>query len=339
MKRHPNLSLREPEGLTKSRAVITEEYIRKWFRDLQAFLKETGNEDIFNDPRRVLNGDETSFQMCPKTGKVLAPKGWKNIYEIKKGSEKETITVLLVFSASGDTIYPMVVFPYVRPPAAVVASMPDEWFLGKSESGWMQMEVFYEYIVNGVDNWLKQNEVPKPVILFVDGHKSHMSLELSQWCDENGIVLYALPPNMTHIMQPADVSVFKPLKSQWKKTVKEWQSKPENLNNILTKTTFCPLLAECLKMSSLSNSIVNGFKRCGLFPLNPNAVDFSKCIQNKLEESQEQREKLEISLQELQATKKVLNNFKEQLSLEDIDSKKIIDTLEKLYHKLIMTIC
>ncbi|KAJ8966409.1 hypothetical protein NQ314_003539 [Rhamnusium bicolor] len=113
--------------------------------------------------------------------------------------------------------------------------------------------------------------------------KTHLSLQLSRWCDENGIILYALPPNTTQIMQPADVIVFKHLKSEWKKTVLEWQAKPENINCILTKSTFCPLLVEVLNMLSLSKSIINGFKRCGLYPLDPNVVDYSKCIQNKLE--------------------------------------------------------
>lgn len=104
LKRHPDLTLREPEGLTRSRAIITEEYIRKWFKELIEYVAEHNLEEVFNDPRRVLNGDETSFAMCPKTGKVLAPKGWKNIYELKKASEKETITVLLVFSVPGQCV-------------------------------------------------------------------------------------------------------------------------------------------------------------------------------------------------------------------------------------------
>lgn len=139
---------------------------------------------------------------------------------LKKASEKEAITVLLVFSAAGMTMHPMLVIPYIRPPASVVKSMTDLWFLGRSDSGWMKSEVFYEYIANGGNTWLVDNKVPKPVILFVGGHKSHLSLQLSQWCDDNVIILYALPPNTTHIMQPADVSVFKPLKTQWKNSQK-----------------------------------------------------------------------------------------------------------------------
>ena len=61
-----------------------------------------------------------------------------------------------------------------------------------------------------------------------------MTLELSTFCEENSIILYALPPSTTHIMQPADVSVFKPLKTEWKKTVKEWQLNPEDNNKVVS---------------------------------------------------------------------------------------------------------
>lgn len=44
-----------------------------------------------------------------------------------------------------------------------------------------------------------------------------MTMPLSEYCQRNGIIVYALPPNSTPIMQPADVSVFKPLKAEWKK--------------------------------------------------------------------------------------------------------------------------
>lgn len=97
LRRHPNLALREPEGLTKSRAIITEEYIKKWFRDLQSYLNETGQADVLEDPRRILNGDETSFAICPKTGKVLAPKGpsaissaaYRNFLEDKENTQRK----------------------------------------------------------------------------------------------------------------------------------------------------------------------------------------------------------------------------------------------------------
>ncbi|KAG5890112.1 hypothetical protein JTB14_005243 [Gonioctena quinquepunctata] len=81
------------------------------------------------NPARVFNGDESEFSICPKSGKVLAPKGWKNLYTIKLGQEKDNITTLVVFSADGEVAPPLVVFPYVRPPKAVVENMPPKWVL------------------------------------------------------------------------------------------------------------------------------------------------------------------------------------------------------------------
>lgn len=83
-------------------------------------------------------------------------------------------------------------------------------------------------------------------MLFIDGHKSHLNMQTRKFCDENGIILYTLPPNTSHIMQPADVSVFKPFKANWKSTVREWHYKSENINKCLIKVTFALLLAETI---------------------------------------------------------------------------------------------
>ena len=267
-RRYKTLALREAEGLSKARGIITKESILKWFRELKIYLEQCNASNILEDSSRIFNDDDTSFVMCPKSGKVLAPKGYKNVYEIKKGSEKKTITVLLVFSADGKTLTPMVVFPFIRPNKAIIDSVPSGWFIGRSESGWMRSETFFEYIANGLNKWVTDNKIKRPILLLVDGHKSHLSIELSQFCDDNEIILYALPPNTTHIMQPADVSVFKPLKTYWKKTIRAWQAKPQNVNCVLTKSTFCPLLKEVFDDESLPETIKNGLKN----------VDYSRLI-------------------------------------------------------------
>ena len=49
-------------------------------------------EEIMADPRRVINTDKTNFSLCLKTGKVLGHKGWRNVYDLKRGNEKDTLT-------------------------------------------------------------------------------------------------------------------------------------------------------------------------------------------------------------------------------------------------------
>ncbi|KAI8127236.1 Tigger transposable element-derived protein 1 [Lucilia cuprina] len=327
LKRHPSLSLREAEGISKGRAVITEEYIKKWFNELKTFLTEQNALDVLDDPSRIFNGDETSFSLCPKPEKSWPQKDT----EMCTGNEKETITVLLVFSANGQTVVPMVVFPYVRPPKDVVNSLPKNWFLGKSETGWMISEAFFEYIANGVHSWLNEHKVQRLVLLFVDGHKSHMTLELSKFCEENGIILYAHPPNTTHIMQTADVSVFKPLRTEWKKTVREWQLKPANNNKVVSKSTFCPLLDMVLSKMDLANTIKNGFRKCGLYPLNPENVDYTKCVQNHSEAlAIEHETNKEIKETEFDIAIDIINKIAPKLRERGIDSDIVVEEICEL---------
>ncbi|KAL0830073.1 hypothetical protein ABMA28_003530 [Loxostege sticticalis] len=301
LKRNPELSERTPENISKGRAAVTEEGIRKWFAELQQHLQDINATDILTNPDRIFNGDET-----------------KDVYKIIQGKEKEAVTVLLFISASGKTLPPCVVFPYVRPPKDVINSMPKGWLLGKSETGWMKADIFYDYIVKGLNKWVEERNVPKPVLVFVDGHKSHLTLRLSEYCNENGIILYALPPNATHLIQPANVSVFKPLKSEWKNTVHEWGTRPENVNNVLIKSTFCPLL-----------------KKCGLYPCDPNALDYSKCVQNNLEKHLSNAAKNvrspgnKIKNRHINTAIKVINQLTNELENAEVDAKVVIDVLNK----------
>ncbi|KAJ8966802.1 hypothetical protein NQ314_003298 [Rhamnusium bicolor] len=236
LRRHPKLVLKNGETLEKYRAQLTQEYIRSWFLDLKTFLTESKALDILDNPSRMLNEDETGFRLCPKTGRVLGLKG-HNLYVVKTGNGKENLTVLSTFTADGRLCPPVVIFPYVKPPRTIVDSVPSHWILGKSDTGWMRSEVFYEFVANGLNNWLEKEDIQKPVLFLVDGHKSHMSLELSKFCSNNGIISYALPPNATHLLQPADVAVFKPLKEYWRQEVREWQA--DNFNKVVTKSEFC----------------------------------------------------------------------------------------------------
>lgn len=132
------------------------------------------------------------------------------------------------------------------------------------------------------DAWLTKEEIQRPVLFLVDGNRSHMSLELSKFCDQNEIILYALPPNATHLLQPADVAVFKPLKEYWRQEVREWQT--ENENKVVTKADFCPIFHKVLQHPNMCTNMKNGFKACGLYPFNPGTVNYKKCVPNILEE-------------------------------------------------------
>ncbi|KAI4455465.1 hypothetical protein MML48_9g00002322 [Holotrichia oblita] len=182
LKRNPEISRSEAESVNKARAIVTKEFIQKWFTDLKQYLEEQKMMDIFEDPNRIFNGDESGFALCPKSGKVLGPRGFKNMYTVKLSNDKEIITVLIFFNANGSIAPPLAIFPYIRPPRSLINNLPNNWIVGKSEKGWMTSDVFYEYIANDFHTWVLENQIKKPLLIFVDGHKSHMTLSLSKCC-------------------------------------------------------------------------------------------------------------------------------------------------------------
>lgn len=189
---------------------------------------------------------------------------------------KESITVLFTFSAAGDVCCPFIVYPYQRLPEKICESIPEGWGIGKSDNGWMTTEVFYEFIANVFHPYLVSKSVEFPVILYVDGHKTHLNYHLSQLCTHLQIELIALYPNATRIIQPADVSAFRPLKMGWRKYLKKWQL--SNQNKGITKLNFAPILYEVVTASLRPDILINGFRTCGLCPFNPDSINYSKCL-------------------------------------------------------------
>jgi hypothetical protein len=245
LRRHQELTERQPEAVTLASANVSEADIRSWFQQIETYLK---GEDIFpilDDPTRVFNSDETNFQLCPKTKKVIAPRGTRNVYEVDRGQAKSTLTVLFTFAASGTITAPMIIYPYKRLPSEISMSVPKSWGIGISWNGWMKSELFYEYIANIFYKDLFERNTKFPVILFVDGHSTHLTYKVSELCKQLKIILIALYPNTTRILQPADVSAFKPMKSFWKKGVLDWRR--DNPSGALTKEHVASILQRVLK--------------------------------------------------------------------------------------------
>lgn len=275
LQRHPEIVNRTPESVSSASGNVSEENIRKWFDTIESYLNSKDFFEILQDPTRILNGDETGFQLCPKQKTVLAPKGCKNVYQIDSGQAKSSLTVMFTFSASGVTTPPMIIYPLKRMSSKIQKTVPNEYGIGLSDNGWMKAELFFEYISNILYPFLIKTNVTFPVILFVDGHKTHLTYQLSCLCTSLNIILIALYPNATRILQPADVSAFRPIKSGWKNALQKWR-RDHPLEQI-TKENFAPILDTIVKDIKPEN-IINGFRACGLFPWNKDAIDYSKCL-------------------------------------------------------------
>ena len=125
-----------------------------------------------------------------------------------------------------------------------------EWKFSISDSGYSNCDVMLE-VVEDLDNYVIEKQIPKPVILFMDGFKGHYGIEINEECDKQGIQLWLLRAHMSHIIQPADVVMFNAVKRRAKMKAHEWQGKhpSETLNRytFIEEAVYSATEAACSK--------------------------------------------------------------------------------------------
>lgn len=157
IKRHQEIAVRHAESIKTARSLVTETAFRKWHANLKEYLVAEGAADILEDPERFTNTHESGFQSCPSSGLVLVPRRFNSFYENKE-QEKECVTVLGTFAASGSILPPLIIYPYERIPSEIARQVSDEWCVGKSDKGWMTSIFFYGYIENTLVPYLKKKK-------------------------------------------------------------------------------------------------------------------------------------------------------------------------------------
>ena len=104
------------------------------------------------------------------------------------------------------------------------------------EKGWTDQELFSFWMTQLL---VKFTPPAHPVLLLIDGHSSHYEPDTIK---EAGIMMLCLPPHSTHVVQPLDVSFFRPLKVYWYEACHKFvQSNP---GRAVTKYIFSPLFSQ-----------------------------------------------------------------------------------------------
>ena len=107
----------------------------------------------------------------------------------------------------------------------------------------------------------------RPVLLVIDNHRSHLAPDVVEVARSNGIILFALPPYCTGSLQPLDVHFFSMMKSDMKSACVEAQMCRENL--CVKEEVIPALLANILSRPKFVGFARDAFRRCGIFPFDP----------------------------------------------------------------------
>lgn len=260
-KRNPVLTKRFSENTKRCRAELTQETINQYFDELE--------KTLHNVPlHKILNYDETNI--CDDPGKQLVyiKRGSKHARRILDSSKSST-SVMFTICANGVMLPPYVVFKSKNLYPEWLEGGPPGTHFNRSKSGWFDHDIFEDWFEKIALPYLrKQNGVK---VLIGDNLSSHASYKIIRLCSEHNIKFVFLPPNSTHIAQPLDVSVFRPLKNKWKQLLTDWKMKNRG---VISKPDFTKLLKKLMinLEPTLEHNIKAGFASSGIVPLNRERV-------------------------------------------------------------------
>jgi len=258
--RHPEVSLRTAEKLTKQRAVQDNAAVYSHYYDL---LEKHMAEKMYQR-KNIYNADETMWK--PKQPRVLAKKGTGTVYSIVDDPWQH-VSFLFAVSADGDKMPPLIIM--------TGKNVMEKWttcqeiagtIYTASENGWITRAIytqwFIEFFVPHVNSrrGTRADGTLEPVLYIFDGHDSHLSLEIALLAEAHGIDLLQMPAHTSHRLQMLDKTCYGPFHVQIGKALNAYRGL--HPRERITRDKVAELIKPGYDKGLSSKNIVSGFDIC-----------------------------------------------------------------------------
>ena len=259
MKRHPNLALKVPEGMSIARAMAFNRVnVENFFNAYTEALSQ------YNfSPDRIYNMDESSLSTVMKLCRVVCEKGRPVASQIP-GERGKHMTFVGFVNAAGHYIPPVFIVARRRMNAEFLRGTIDGSTVLVQQKGWMTHEVFKETLQHFHEK--TRCSVDDKVLLIMDNAECHMTIHAVEYAIQHGIVIVTLPPHTTARLQPLDVSIFGPFKNALKSIEDSFKLAKPNVP--ITEFMLPQMASQAWIRACTPSNVLSGFSATGIWPLN-----------------------------------------------------------------------
>lgn len=134
-----------------------------------------------------------------------------------------------------------------------------------SHNGWTNESIYIKWLRHFID--YSKPTAEQLVLLIIDNHNSHCTLEAWEVAKANHVVMLSFPPHSSYRLQPLDVIFFGPFKKAYNKEC-DMYMKSRNMVKITPYDIAGLFNKAYARVASLDKGI-SGFKATGIFPINP----------------------------------------------------------------------
>ena len=130
----------------------------------------------------------TGVRTTHKPDKIIDLKGKKQVNGITSAERGELVTIVCGANALGNVILPTFIYSGKRLSNSFLRCVSPNAVAAVSDSGWIKESVWVDCLKHFVQKTKCAKE--HPVLLIIDNHESHITLEAVEFARENGIVIY-----------------------------------------------------------------------------------------------------------------------------------------------------
>ena len=258
--RHPKIATRKSQGLDISRA-----------RALCPIIAETlytNLEEFYNayhyPPSHIWNCDKSGVQAGRSGGAtVLAKRGSKSVHSIGP-NQREHLSVLSCINAGGGSIPNFYILKGTYFLQDYIAGCEEGAVMGMQPNAWMTRWLFESWISYFIE-CLKRGsgiDLNNMHLLVLNGHNSHVTLEVMKIAMQSGLDIISLPSHTSHALQLLDLACFVPFKTAFRKHRDSWTL--VNKNAKVGKKELCEWTSKVLQCALTSKNIKLGFEKVGI---------------------------------------------------------------------------